>query len=136
MRVAYTSALVQLFIGLSPETAAKLKSLQTNALRKPPPRGRGVFSEKRKQKTPEETGVLSLWWVNRIFVRYKKDREFYRLRTSGKEKNFVTGNHAGAGTFAAPICNQLRPVDWQRPAHKTPDTGKYSGQFYTFVPNR
>jgi hypothetical protein len=58
VRVAYASALVQLFIGLSPETAAKLKSLQTNALRKPPPRGRGVFSEKRKQKTPEETGAV------------------------------------------------------------------------------
>ena len=57
----------------------------------PLPGGGELFSEKREQKRRNVSGVLSLQWVNRIFVRYKKDREFYRLRTSGKERNSVTG---------------------------------------------
>lgn len=51
-------ALVQLFIGLSPETAAKIEIFANQRIAEVPFPGRGVFSEKREQKTLVETEAV------------------------------------------------------------------------------
>jgi len=43
VRVAYTSALIQLFIGLSPETAAKIEILANQRIAEAPSPGEGSF---------------------------------------------------------------------------------------------